>query len=69
MTNSPVHRDHMPRPELDSLVIKIDEEAAFQRKKSLIGVGMTVPMICLSHSTYANFMIVDFGNSVVVVIR
>jgi hypothetical protein len=69
MANASLDGDHMPWAELHRVAVKINVEATFQREKTLIGVGMTVPMICLSHSTYANFMIVDFGNSVVVVIR
>jgi hypothetical protein len=67
MTNASVNSDHMPRQELDSSVVKINEQAAFQCQKTLIGVGMTVPMISLSHSAYTNFMIVDFSHWMVIV--
>jgi hypothetical protein len=60
MTNAFVNGDHMPRRKLDSAIIKINEEAAFQCQKTFIGVGMTVPMISLSHGADAHFMIVDF---------
>jgi len=48
MTKRLVNSDHMPRQELDSAIVKINEEAAFQCQKTLIGVGVTVPMISLS---------------------
>src|SRR5882724_4911921 len=67
MTNASVNSDHMPRQELDSAIVKINEEAAFQCQKTLIGVGVTVPMISLSHSAYTNFMIVDLSNWMVIV--
>src|SRR5258708_3200264 len=67
MTNASVHSDHMPRQELDRSIVKINEEAALQFQKTLIEVGMTVPMINLSHRAYPNFMIVNFSNWVVIV--
>jgi hypothetical protein len=57
----------MSRQELDSSIVKINVEAAFQSKKALIGVGMTVPMIGLSHGAYTNLMIVDFSDGMVIV--
>jgi hypothetical protein len=67
MTNTSVDSDHMARPKLDSPIIKINEEAAFQCEKTLVGIGMTVPMIRLSHRAYAHFVVVDPGNWMVVV--
>ena len=67
MTDASINGDHMTRRELDGLIVKINEEAAFHCQKTLIGVGMTVPMIRRGHSAYTNFMIVDFSNWVVVV--
>src|SRR5216684_4151229 len=67
MTNAPVHSDQMPRQELDRSIVKINEEAALQCQETLIGVGMTVPMISLSHRAYPNFMIIDLSNWMVIV--
>lgn len=62
MANAAVNGDHMPWQELDSSIVKINEEPAFQCQETLIGVRMTVPMVSLRHSAYTNFMIVDFSN-------
>lgn len=67
MTNASIHREHLPWQQFDGSIVKINEEAAFQHEKTFIGVGMTVPMISLSHSTYTDFMIVDFRYGVIVV--
>ncbi len=62
MANTSLDGDQMPRPELHGVVIKINVEATFQCEKTLIGVGMTMPMIVLGHDAYAYFMIVDSSN-------
>lgn len=67
MTNASIDSDHVPGKELDRSVIKINEEATFQRQETLIGIGMRVPMVRLSHGAYADFMIIDTGDGMVVV--
>jgi hypothetical protein len=67
MTNTSVHSNHVPRQEFDRSIIKVNEESAFQRKKALIGIRMTVPGVSLSHGTYSNFMIIDPCNWVIIV--
>jgi hypothetical protein len=67
MTDASIDGDHMPRREFDGSIIKVNEETSLQCQKTLIGVGMTVPMISLCHGAYTNFMIVDLGNRVVFV--
>ena len=42
-------------------------QSAFQRQKTLIGVGMTVPMISRGHCANTDFMIVNFGDWMIVV--
>ena len=67
MTNASVHSNHLPRQELNSSIVEINEESPFQRQKSLIRVWMTMPVVSLGHDAYADFVIVDLGNGMVVV--
>jgi len=67
MTNASMNRDQMARQELDSVIIKVNEEAAFQCQKHLVRIRMTVPMVSLGHDAYTNFVIVDISNGMVVV--
>jgi hypothetical protein len=62
MTNASIDSDHVAWQEFDSSVIKINEEATFQRQEALIGIRMTVPMVTLGHGAYTNFMIIDTGD-------
>ena len=66
MANASLDSDHVPRQELDASVIKINKQATFQCKKTLIGVGMTVPMISLGHDAYTNLVIVDISDWMVI---
>ena len=67
MTNASMNRDQMPRQELDRVIIKIDEQAAFECQKHLVRIRMTVPMVSLGHNAYTNFVIVNISNGMVVV--
>src|SRR5215831_11336878 len=61
MTYASVYGDHVSRQELDRSIIEVNEEASFQRQKTLIGVGMTVPMVSLGHCADTNFVIVHLA--------
>jgi hypothetical protein len=67
MPDASVDGDHLARQKLDGSIIKIDEETSFHRQKTLIGVGVTMPMVSLSHRAYANFVIIDLSDWMVIV--
>ena len=67
MTDPSVNGDHLPREEFDGPIVEIDVEAAFQRQKAFVGVGVTVPVIRFGHRADPNLVIVDLSNRMIVV--
>jgi hypothetical protein len=48
------------------LVVEVDEKSALPGRKTLVGVGMRVPVIGLGHGADPNLMIVDLSDGMVV---
>lgn len=69
VANAAVDGEQVAGAEFDGAVVKIDEQAAFEYEKGFIGVGMGVPVIRLGHGGDANFVVVDFGDGMIVVVR